>query len=110
MRSQILTAAGAAGLDEYAHFQCPLVGLRAESTGVRGNLKHTTSSQIGRSITGSIGTTVDRSVTFQNVTGSISTTSDISFVGIASDSLGEYSILNEDCKGNALTGGSTRNS
>lgn len=59
---------------------------------------------------GSIGTTVDRSVTFQNVTGSISTTSDISFVGIASDSLGEYSILNEDCKGNALTGGSTRNS
>ncbi|MEH6588295.1 MAG: choice-of-anchor D domain-containing protein [Halioglobus sp.] len=59
---------------------------------------------------GSIGTTIDRSVTFQNVTGSISTTSDISFVGIASDSLGEYSILNEDCKGNALTGGSTRNS
>ncbi|NEX22035.1 IPTL-CTERM sorting domain-containing protein [Thiorhodococcus mannitoliphagus] len=58
---------------------------------------------------GSIGTTIDRSVTFENSTGSISTTVDISAVSISGDTLGEYSVLSEDCTSGALTGGSNRN-
>ncbi|EED34107.1 conserved hypothetical protein [Luminiphilus syltensis NOR5-1B] len=56
-----------------------------------------------------IGSTIDLPVTFQNSTGSISTTVDISAVSISGDSLGEYSVLSEDCSSGPLTGGSTRN-
>ena len=59
---------------------------------------------------GPIGSTIDRSVTFQNSTGSISTTVDISAVSISGDTAGEYSVLSEDCSSGPLTGGSTRNS
>ncbi|NEV62685.1 InlB B-repeat-containing protein [Thiorhodococcus minor] len=59
---------------------------------------------------GAIGTTIDRSVTFENGTGSLSTSVDISAVSISGDTAGEYSVLSEDCTSGPLTGGSTLNS